>query len=698
MRHDGAVVVFLLGLLLTTPDLRGEARPNIFGCGITWGAWLGLPWEQATEFDRRSMDKIVEMGGTSCGVNFAWIDIETMPGAFNWAYVDHQVNEALARGLEVFAYTGLTPDWALPEGVLDRYGSGIGYRFPPAEQFIPQFESFFRALAARYRGRVKYYQFWNEPNGCSWMNDDCENGHMAYSYVPWLQRWYRAMKQGDPHCVLAIGGLDYNAGVTHGYQYIEDIYAYGGGDSFDAVAIHPYGDPLHWQAITDTYNVLVSHGDGHKKLWLNEYGWDTNDEAAKAAKLTAVLNELKKPEYDMVFQASYLVITDLVGSGHGYGLCSRNTTTLTITPRQSWYAFRAVSKTWPVQADFSATPTSGKAPLTVQFTDLSTYPGATAWWWQFGDGGTSTQQHPMHAYQQPGEYRVSLTVSGPSGDQSVEKPGLIQVESNLPTPGVDNPGFEQNGGSLLGWDVVSIAQGPDRPPLSNGTYGVSTTDGTHWAGKITSWGTFDFRLGQVIGVTGFSPYSTGVTWELSALVQMASWHNTEPAQRPGNVHQVWEIGWNDDGSEPADISSCDHYQVIASIDGTYTGNHPGAFFPLTASGEFTASAMHSAVLRVRLYNDNPTEWSFSNIDKVSFAVTAAVPPVPGDRDQDRDVDGDDLVALQACRTGPQVAPVPDGCAWADFDGDNDVDQDDFGAFQQCITSEGVAGNPNCAGG
>ena len=71
--------------------------------------------------------------------------------------------------------------------------------------------------------------------------------------------------------------------------------------------------PLHWRAIRDTYDCLVRHGDGHKKLWLNEYGWNTTDEARKAHNLRKVLHRLAKPEYHMVFQASYLVITDLPG-------------------------------------------------------------------------------------------------------------------------------------------------------------------------------------------------------------------------------------------------------------------------------------------------------------------------------------------------------------------------------------------------
>ena len=325
-----------------------EPRPFIYGCGITWGGWLGLGDEEAKAFDRLSMDRIREMGGTNVPANFAWIDIEPRPGEFHWEYVDHQVEEARRRGLEVFAYTGLTPDWALPPEAPKQ--PGIGYRFPPAESYAPQFEAFFRTLAERYRGRVKYYEFWNEPNGCGWINDGCANGDMAHTYVPWLKRWYEAMKAGDPDCVLAVGGLDYNEGVKEGWRYVEDIYANGGGPYFDAVAIHPYGEPLHWQAIDDTYACLVRHGDGHKKLWLNEYGWNTGDEARKADHLRTVLTELATPKYHMVFQASYLVLSDLPGTddatGHDFGLCGRDRKAGTLTPRQSYLAFHDLPKAW----------------------------------------------------------------------------------------------------------------------------------------------------------------------------------------------------------------------------------------------------------------------------------------------------------------------------------------------------------------
>ncbi|MDY9926298.1 PKD domain-containing protein [Methanosarcina sp.] len=68
-------------------------------------------------------------------------------------------------------------------------------------------------------------------------------------------------------------------------------------------------------------------------------------------------------------------------------------------------------------ADFSASPTSGTAPLTVVFTDSSTGLPAS-WKWDFGDEFSSTDQNPTHTYSSAGTYTVSLTVSNSKGTDS----------------------------------------------------------------------------------------------------------------------------------------------------------------------------------------------------------------------------------------------------------------------------------------
>ena len=64
----------------------------------------------------------------------------------------------------------------------------------------------------------------------------------------------------------------------------------------------------------------------------------------------------------------------------------------------------------------------------VQFRDTSQY-APTVWQWSFGDGGTATQQHPLHQYAAPGAYTVSLQTRNAHGTQTVTKTGYIVVSS-----------------------------------------------------------------------------------------------------------------------------------------------------------------------------------------------------------------------------------------------------------------------------
>ena len=45
----------------------------------------------------------------------------------------------------------------------------------------------------------------------------------------------------------------------------------------------------------------------------------------------------------------------------------------------------------------------------------------TSWKWEFGDGTTSTEQNPIHAYPKSGDYTVTLTIEGPAGESRMEK-------------------------------------------------------------------------------------------------------------------------------------------------------------------------------------------------------------------------------------------------------------------------------------
>jgi PKD repeat protein len=93
----------------------------------------------------------------------------------------------------------------------------------------------------------------------------------------------------------------------------------------------------------------------------------------------------------------------------------------------------------PPVVEFAATPTTGFAPLTVSFTNLTT--GATNFDWQFGDSNTSPGECATNIYANPGSYTVTLTAFGPGGTNSLSRNAYVIVS---PLPEILNPTMNIN--------------------------------------------------------------------------------------------------------------------------------------------------------------------------------------------------------------------------------------------------------------
>jgi PKD repeat protein len=94
----------------------------------------------------------------------------------------------------------------------------------------------------------------------------------------------------------------------------------------------------------------------------------------------------------------------------------------------SAYSVETSFMTSTISVDFSASPISGIAPLTVYFTDQSTG-DITSWKWDFNYDGIvdSTKQNPSYTYQESGDYTVCLTVGGSWGTHTETKSHYISV-------------------------------------------------------------------------------------------------------------------------------------------------------------------------------------------------------------------------------------------------------------------------------
>ncbi|MGE0637712.1 MAG: PKD domain-containing protein, partial [Bacteroidia bacterium] len=142
-------------------------------------------------------------------------------------------------------------------------------------------------------------------------------------------------------------------------------------------------------------------------------------------------------------------------------------------------------------AAFVAANSSGCGPLTVNFTESST--DAVAWYWDFGDGSTTTEQNPTHIYTVQGTYDVSLTITDLNGcSDTLINLDMVVVTGSIPdfeitsTAGCDSLAVTFNDissppGSVLTWNWdfgdggTSTQQNPTHIYQNAGLYDVSLT-------------------------------------------------------------------------------------------------------------------------------------------------------------------------------------------------------------------------------
>jgi PKD repeat protein len=228
-----------------------------------------------------------------------------------------------------------------------------------------------------------------------------------------------------------------------------------------------------------------------------------------------------------------------------------------------------------VNAGFIASPRSGGAPLTVQFTDQSTATGAiTSWDWDFGDGTGSTEQHPSHIYTADGTYSVSLTIATAYGTDTFQRPSYITV------------------GSIDADFQASPTSGSS--PLT-----VQFTDASTASGSITSWA-WNFGDGQSSTVQNPSHTFVGNgPFTVSLTVTSAAGSDTESKT---NLIQITQSGVNPSNGSGGSIT--------AGTSG-YTTLGSEIYIPTSYSPATFASPV------IWLFNEALTDWkSIADQEKI----------------------------------------------------------------------------------
>jgi hypothetical protein len=236
-----------------------------------------------------AMDLMLASGVHSVRILMPWSDIQPDPNTWNWGQVDLMVGAANARGISVIGILNASPGWAVAPGAL-------ALASPPAE--MATYGDFVAAAASRYRGRVAGYEVWNEPNSVmSWATG--AQGPDAALYTQLLKTAYPRIKGADPGATV-IGGVlgwlvSFGSLTVDPVVFLQRMYAAGAAGSMDALSFHPYHYGIKFSAgrgVADSpmtqleaiRGLMVSNGDGGKKIWATEYGEPTSsvDEATQA--------------------------------------------------------------------------------------------------------------------------------------------------------------------------------------------------------------------------------------------------------------------------------------------------------------------------------------------------------------------------------------------------------------------------------
>ncbi len=143
-------------------------------------------------------------------------------------------------------------------------------------------------------------------------------------------------------------------------------------------------------------------------------------------------------------------------------------------------ATMTVNVTGSSAVNFTASATSGTAPLAVTFTDASTA-GGTAYAWTFGAGqGTGTGTTASHTYSTAGTYTVTLTVTYPTGDVTTTKVGYINVSTASCTVPDLSFGSDKRDDAPGIWLAAgfsgTVSDGPGAP---GNNYNIKTQSLTH---------------------------------------------------------------------------------------------------------------------------------------------------------------------------------------------------------------------------
>lgn len=208
----------------------GTVRPKA-ACEIS-ASPLGIGFEKLDRdvFDpEKAYEKLAKIGVKWVRIQSGWQRTEREKGVYDFAWIDSIVDNLIARGMTPWVCLCYGND-LYDERAASVFGA-VGCPPIHTEEQRAAWRAYVGAFAAHFRGRVRHYEVWNEPNG-QWC---WKHGVNATELGEFTIDTAKAVKAADPDAYL-IGGVS----CAHDVAFLNRALQTGMGDWLDAVSHHEY--------------------------------------------------------------------------------------------------------------------------------------------------------------------------------------------------------------------------------------------------------------------------------------------------------------------------------------------------------------------------------------------------------------------------------------------------------------------------
>lgn len=199
-----------------------------------------------------------------------WPQVEIGRNRWDWDILDREVELAEKHHVDLLMTFGFTPDWAGSGPVEQLPGRFPGGRRREVVRDVADLEdwrNYIRTQAMRYKGRILYYEIWNEPN----LPGNRIIG-TPERMLTLAKEAYVTLKQVDPN-IKVISPSPVN---PNGIEWLDRYLELGGGQYADIIGYHFYvrtRPEAMLKLILPVKEVMRKHGMGDKPLWNTESGW-----------------------------------------------------------------------------------------------------------------------------------------------------------------------------------------------------------------------------------------------------------------------------------------------------------------------------------------------------------------------------------------------------------------------------------------